>query len=146
MEWTNAFYEDLDRIAAEGVAGRCDTKIGGVAQGIRGRPFRHMRPRDVAEAMAPLTGKPAEVAEREAVPTPSVSMERLRYHVLKAKPTSPLYVQHGGRAAMALSPPPPEEREQAQRRCPAQHVEKLVAEEKPRRETCKYMITSTAIR
>jgi len=135
MEWTNAFYEDLDRIAAEGVAGRCDTEIGGVAQGIRGRPFRHMRPRDVAEAMAPLTGKPAEVAEREAVPMPSVSMERLRYHVLKAKPTSPLYVQHGGRAAMALSPPPPEEREQAQRRCPAQHVEKLVAEEKPRRET-----------
>ncbi|MFP3168661.1 MAG: hypothetical protein RXR01_06100, partial [Thermoproteus sp.] len=52
MEWTNAFYEDLDRIAAEGVAGRCDTEIGGVAQGIRGRPFRHMRPRDVAEAMA----------------------------------------------------------------------------------------------
>ncbi|MFP3251259.1 MAG: hypothetical protein RXO32_06010 [Thermoproteus sp.] len=65
-------------------------------------------------------------------------MERLRYHVLKAKPTSPLCVQHGGRAAMAFSPPPPEEREQAQRRCPAQHVEKLVAEEKPRRENCIY--------
>jgi len=68
MEWTNAFYEDLDRIAAEGIAGRCDTKIkGGVAQGIRGRPFRHMKPRDVAETMAPLASKPAEVAEREAV-------------------------------------------------------------------------------
>jgi hypothetical protein len=55
-------------MAVEGVARRCDIKIkGGVAQGIRGRPFRRMKPRDVAETMAPLASKPAEVAERKAV-------------------------------------------------------------------------------
>ncbi|MGC9117901.1 MAG: malate synthase [Thermoproteus sp.] len=140
MQWTNAFYEDFDRIAAERIAGRYDPKVKeALSKAYAAGPFRHISPRAVAEAIAPLVGKPVDVVEREVVanaPRFDRTFAPVIMEILKVKLTSPLYVQHGGRVVMVLSPLPPEEREQALVALfgPRDRVERLVAEGKLRKE------------
>lgn len=134
MEWTLAFYDDLDRIAAERILHRfVDRARGAVSEAYKAGPFRHKSPRDTAKKIAEsITVEELERAVVENQPRFDRSFAPVIMEILRAKLKSPMYLQHGGRLIMALAPLPDEERDAVLRAIfsPREEVERLVKEGK----------------
>ncbi|MGC8994403.1 MAG: malate synthase [Pyrobaculum sp.] len=132
MEWTYAFYDDLDRIAAERVLGRFAGDVKKIlAEAYRAGPFRYLSPREAAKRIAEAVR--VEEVERAVVenqPRFDRSFAPVIMEILKAKLKSPMYLQHSGRLIMALSPLPDEERDLVLRALftPREEVERMVKE------------------
>ncbi|MEZ0248337.1 MAG: malate synthase, partial [Thermoproteus sp.] len=131
MEWTNAFYEDLDRIAAERILSRF---VGAVKEALRDAykagPFRDVKPGEAARrVLASLKEKDVEAAVVANAPRFDRSFAPVIMEILKAKLKSPMYLQHGGRLIMALAPLPDEVRDAALQAMfmPREEVQRLVA-------------------
>ncbi|MGK0548654.1 MAG: malate synthase [Pyrobaculum sp.] len=134
MEWTLAFYEDLDRIAAERILHRFVNRVrSAVAEAYKAGPFRYQSPRDTAKKIAEsITVEELERAVVENQPRFDRSFAPVIMEILRAKLKSPMYLQHGGRLIMALAPLPDEERDAVLRAIfsPREEVERLVKEGK----------------
>ena len=132
MEWTLAFYDDLDRIAAERILHRfVDRAKRAIAEAYKAGPFRYQSPRDTAKKIAEsITVEELEKAVVENQPRFDRSFAPIIMEILKAKLKSPMYLQHGGRLIMALAPLPDEERDAVLRAIfsPREEVERLVKE------------------
>jgi len=131
MEWTWAFYDDLDRIAAERILHRF---VNAVKEAIRDAyaagPFRHVKPGDAARrALSALRAEEVEKAVVENAPRFDRAFAPVIMEILRAKLKSPMYLQHSGRLIMALAPLPDEIRDAALKAVfmPREEVEKLVA-------------------
>ncbi len=134
MEWTLAFYDDLDRIAAERILHKFADRVKrAIADAYKAGPFRHQSPRETAEKIAELiTVEELEKAVVENQPRFDRSFAPVIMEILRAKLKSPMYLQHGGRLIMALAPLPDEERDAMLRAIfsPREEVERLVREGK----------------
>ncbi|MEM4493332.1 MAG: malate synthase [Pyrobaculum sp.] len=134
MEWTLAFYEDLDRIAAKRILHRFVNRVrSAVAEAYKAGPFRYQSPRDTAKKIAEsITVEELERAVVENQPRFDRSFAPVIMEILRAKLKSPMYLQHGGRLIMALAPLPDEERDAVLRAIfsPRDEVERLVKEGK----------------
>lgn len=134
MEWTLAFYEDLDRIAAERILHRFVNRVrSAVAEAYKAGPFRYQSPRDTAKKIAEsITVEELERAVVENQPRFDRSFAPVIMEILRAKLKSPMCLQHGGRLIMALAPLPDEERDAVLRAIfsPREEVERLVKEGK----------------
>ncbi|MEM1598509.1 MAG: malate synthase, partial [Pyrobaculum sp.] len=130
MEWTYAFYDDLDRIAAERILLKFvkDVKEA-VKNAYAAGPFRDVKPRETAERVAKsISVEALERAVVENAPRFDRSFAPVIMDILKAKLKSPMYLQHGGRLIMALAPLPDEVRDAALQAVfmPREEVVKLV--------------------
>jgi malate synthase len=134
MEWTYAFYDDLDRIAAERILQRFADRVKKALRGAyMSGPFRLQSPRETARRIVEsLWVEEVEKAVADNQPRFDRAFAPVIMDILKAKLKSPMYLQHGGRLIMALAPLPEEERETALRAmfAPRQQVERLVGEGK----------------
>lgn len=134
MEWTLAFYDDLDRIAAERILHRFVDRVrGAVAEAYKAGPFRYKSPRETAKKIAEsITVEELERAVVENQPRFDRSFAPVIMEILRAKLKSPMYLQHGGRLIMVLAPLPDEERDAVLRAIfsPREEVERLVKEGK----------------
>lgn len=134
MEWTYAFYEDLDRIAAERILLRFVENVRNILHNAyKAGPFRFQTPIDTARKIAELFKvEELEKAVIENQPRFDRSFASVIMDILKVKLTSPMYLQHGGRLIMVLAPLPDEERSTVLRALftPREEVEKLVKEGK----------------
>ncbi|MEM0463073.1 malate synthase [Pyrobaculum sp.] len=134
MEWTLAFYDDLDRIAAERILHRFVDRVrSAVAEAYKAGPFRYQSPRDTAKKIAEsITVEELERAVVENQPRFDRSFAPVIMEILRAKLKSPMYLQHGGRLIMVLAPLPDEERDAVLRAIflPRDEVERLVKEGK----------------
>ena len=113
MEWTYAFYDDLDRIAAERILLSFVDKVkNAVRDAYKAGPFRSKSPKDAARDI--LSAMKAEDLENAVVanaPRFDRAFAPVIMNILRAKLKSPMYIQHGGRLIMALAPLPDEERD-----------------------------------
>ncbi|ABL88506.1 malate synthase [Pyrobaculum islandicum DSM 4184] len=134
MEWTYAFYEDLDRISAERILLRFVENVKNILHNAyKAGPFRFQTPIDTARKIAELFKvEELEKAVIENQPRFDRSFASVIMDILKVKLTSPMYLQHGGRLIMVLAPLPDEERSTVLRALftPREEVEKLVKEGK----------------
>lgn len=134
MEWTLAFYDDLDRIAAERILSRFAEKVKrAIADAYKAGPFRYQSPRETARRIVgSIAEEELEKAVVENQPRFDRSFAPVIMEILRAKLKSPMYLQHGGRLIMALAPLPDEERDAALRAIFTQReeVERLVREGK----------------
>ena len=134
MEWTYAFYDDLDRIAAERILQRFADRVKkALRDAYMSGPFRLQSPRETARRIVEsLWVEEVEKAVADNQPRFDRAFAPVIMDILKAKLKSPMYLQHGGRLIMALAPLPEEERETALRAmfAPRQQVEQLVSEGK----------------
>lgn len=132
MEWTYAFYDGLDRIAAERVLNRFAGDVKKIlAEAYSAGPFRNLSPREAAKRIAEAVR--VEEVERAVVenqPRFDRSFAPVVMEILKAKLKSPMYLQHGGRLITVLAPLPDEERGLVLRALftPREEVERLVKE------------------
>ncbi|MFN3805104.1 MAG: malate synthase [Pyrobaculum sp.] len=115
MEWTNAFYDDLDKIAAERVLSRFVEPVKkALRDAYKAGPFREATPRETAERIiANIKPEELEKAVVEHAPRFDRTFAPAIMEILKAKLKSPMYLQHGGRLIMALAPLPEEVRKRA---------------------------------
>jgi len=132
MEWTLAFYDDLDIIAAERILTRFTDRVKrAIAEAYRAGPFRYQSPRETAKKIAEvITEEELEKAVVENQPRFDRSFAPVIMEILKTKLKSPMYLQHSGRLIMALAPLPDEERDLALKALftPREEVERLVRE------------------
>ena len=115
MEWTSAFYDDLDRIAAERILSRFVGPVrDAVREAYRAGPFRYVGPAEAAQRiLSSLRREEVERAVLENAPRFDRSFAPAIMDILRAKLKSPMYLQHGGRLIMALAPLPDEARDAA---------------------------------
>lgn len=115
MEWTSAFYDDLDRIAAERVLMRFVDNVKNVLkEAYKSGPFRHLSAGEAAARIqAAITREELEKAVLEQRPRFDRHFAAVVMDILKAKLKSPMYLQHSGRLLMALAPLPDELRQTA---------------------------------
>ncbi|MCS7118027.1 MAG: malate synthase [Thaumarchaeota archaeon] len=115
FEWTKAFYDDLDRIAAE----RLTSSLRGTApaelihevkrvlkSAYSSGPFAEVGVEEVARSVAEILGVSVEDAKKEVIanaPRFDRSKAILVMEFLKALITCPRYVQHNARLLFALS-------------------------------------------
>ncbi len=105
-EWTSAFYEELDRVAAERILARFVDRVKEVLQRVSGV----RDPRAVAEEILQVMSRELERAVADSVPKFDRSFADVVMEALWVKLTSPVYLQHSGRLLMVLAPLPPEVR------------------------------------
>ena len=134
MEWTYAFYDDLDRIAAERILHKFVDRVKKILHdAYKAGPFRDISPRETARrVLEALWVEDLEKAVVESQPRFDRAFAPAIMEILRAKLKSPMYLQHGGRLIMALAPLPEEERRVALRAVfmPREQVEQLVKEGK----------------
>jgi len=134
MEWTYAFYDDLDRIAAERILHKFVDRVKKILHdAYKAGPFRDISPRETARrVLEALWVEDLEKAVVENQPRFDRAFAPAIMEILRAKLKSPMYLQHGGRLIMALAPLPEEERRVALRAVfmPREQVEQLVKEGK----------------
>jgi len=131
MEWTRAFYEDLDRIASERILSRFVEGVRRVLSEAYGAgPFRRLGPREAAEkVMAMLRVEELEEAIVMNAPRFDRSFAPVIMDILRLKLRSPMYLQHSGRLIMAIAPLPDEVRDAVLQALfmPRDEVERLVS-------------------
>ena len=134
MEWTYAFYDDLDRIAAERLLHRFVERVKKTLhEAYKAGPFRLQSSREAARRIVEsLCVEDVEKAVVENQPRFDRSFAPVIMDILQAKLKSPMYLQHGGRLIMVLAPLSEEERKIALRVmfAPREQVENLVREGK----------------
>nr|KJR73270.1 MAG: malate synthase [Thermoproteus sp. AZ2] len=132
MDWTYAFYDDLDRIAAEKILLKfIDNVKNTLHNAYMEGPFRLQSSRETARRiLESLWIEEVEKAVIENQPRFDRYFAPVIMQILKAKLKSPMYLQHGGRLIMVLAPLPEEERNAALNAIftPREQVEKLVKE------------------
>jgi malate synthase len=130
MEWTYAFYDDLDRIAAEKILHKFTDKVRQIIhEAYKSGPFRNPSPRETARRiLESLHVDEVEQAVVENQPRFDRAFAPVIMEILKTKLKSPMYLQHGGRLIMALAHLPDEERDAVLHTVftPRDQVEKLV--------------------
>jgi malate synthase len=130
MEWTYAFYDDLDRIAAEKILHKFTDKVRKIIhEAYKSGPFRNQSPRETARRiLESLHVDEVEQAVVENQPRFDRAFAPVIMEILKTKLKSSMYLQHGGRLIMALAPLPDEERDAVLHAVftPRDQVEKLV--------------------
>lgn len=132
MEWTYAFYDDLDRISAERILLRFTESVkGALREAYKAGPFRFQSPAETAKRISEsIKAEDLERAVVENQPRFDRSFAPVIMDILRAKLTSPMYLQHSGRLIMALAPLPDEERGAVLQAMfsPREEVERLVKE------------------
>ncbi|AKT34118.1 malate synthase [Pyrobaculum sp. WP30] len=130
MEWTYAFYDDLDRIAAERILDKFTDKVRQIIhEAYKSGPFRSQSPRETARRI--LESLHVDEVEQAVVgnqPRFDRAFAPVIMEILKTKLKSPMFLQHGGRLIMALALLPDEERDVVLHAVftPRDQVEKLV--------------------
>ncbi|MCS7094201.1 MAG: malate synthase [Thaumarchaeota archaeon] len=114
-EWTRAFYDDLDRIAAERLivalkGSASEELIERVKEALKraygSGPFAEMSDEEVARSVAGILGVGVDEAKREVIanaPRFDRSKAVVVMEFLKALITCPRYVQHNARLLFAIS-------------------------------------------
>ncbi len=134
MEWTYAFYDDLDRIAAERILYKFVDRVKKTLhEAYKTGPFRFQSPRETARRIVEsLCVEELEKAVMDNQPRFDRSFAPVIMDILKTMLKAPIYLQHSGRLIMVLAPLPEEERRMALgvMFAPREQIENLIREGK----------------